>query len=498
LVSVTPKGEPASLASGPTLGGGRVQKGAVSTGGSRVVWTANSISLLLRDVLGESTVEVNKGIKGNPEFEGSSTDGSRVFFMCGGNLYVYEVETGRATRLTVPVEAGEETKVQGLVGGVSEDGSYVYYVADGLLDQEAKATGLGAGTCTGEASNELEHCFLYVSHEVEGVWGAPRLVSVLSGADSPDFASFLPSLTVRVSPDGRWLVFMSRLGLTGYDNRDAVSGVPDEEVFLYDYSSGKTVCVSCNPTGARPAGVELARLEGGVASGGSSGWPLSTWLAGSVPGWTPYELSQAFYQSRFVGDSGRVFFNSSDALVAGDVNGTEDVYEFEPVGVGSCKTGSVSFVEGEGGCVGLVSSGVSREESAFLDASASGSDVFFLTGSRLVGSDFDTALDVYDAHECTAGSPCLPGPARSEKACVTEASCKEAPPPLPEVFGAPPSSTFNGLGNIPPARPPVRGLTRAQKLRRALGACREKRGKKRSRCEVVARKRFGHGRKGHR
>jgi len=322
------------------------------------------------------------------------------------------------------------------------------------------------------------------------VWGAPRLVSVLSGADSPDFASFLSGLTVRVSPDGRWFVFMSRLGLTGYDNRDAVSGVPDEEVFLYDDASGRTVCVSCNPTGARPAGLEFAQIKLGLVNGGSTVWPAGAWVAANVPAWTPYELNQAFYQSRYVGDSGRVFFDSADALVAGDVNGTEDVYEFEPEGVGSCKTGSASFVEGEGGCVGLVSSGVSREESAFLDASASGGDVFFLTASKLVGSDFDTALDVYDAHECTTSSPCLPEPARPEKACVTEASCKEAPPPLPEIFGAPPSSTFNGLGNIPPAR--EEGVP-GRVLRRALAVCRREHRhsrRLRARCEHRARGRF--------
>jgi len=228
---------------------------------------------------------------------------------------------------------------------------------------------------------------------------------------------------------------------------------------------------------------------------GGAGWPRGAWVAGNVPGWTGYRVEQAFYQSRYVGDSGRVFFDSADALVAGDVNGTEDVYEFEPVGVGSCRVGSVSFVEGEGGCVGLVSSGVSSEESAFLDASASGSDVFFLTASKLVSSDFDTALDVYDAHECTVGSPCLPEPARPEKACVTEASCKEAPPPLPEIFGAPPSSTFNGLGNIPSA---PEGSHGGQELRRALAVCRrEHRHSRRLRlsCERRARARFAGARK---
>ena len=48
---------------------------------------------------------------------------------------------------------------------------------------------------------------------------------------------------------------MSERSLTGYDNRDANSGVPDEEVFLYDADTGRLVCASCNPTGARPVGL---------------------------------------------------------------------------------------------------------------------------------------------------------------------------------------------------------------------------------------------------
>ena len=36
---------------------------------------------------------------------------------------------------------------------------------------------------------------------------------------------------------------------------DAVSGQPDEEVYLYDAVANRLVCVSCNPTGARPVGV---------------------------------------------------------------------------------------------------------------------------------------------------------------------------------------------------------------------------------------------------
>jgi len=485
LVSLSTEGEPVPLSSIPSVGEGGAARGAISADGSRVVWSGNAgKGLYLRDMGEGHSIEVNKGLAGIPVFQDATSDGTRVFFTDNGELYVYELETEKVTRLTKPLTMSEATQVQGKID-VSEDGSYVYFVADGQLTEEAKPITRGCG-----GGSDTERCYLYLIRAVEGAWQLPHVVATLSGSDFPDFAGSLTKVTSRVSPSGRWLAFMSELPLTGYDNRDAVSEVNDEEVFLYDSASDRLSCASCDPTGARPDGIEMRRLDGGLVAGANV-WFASAWLAGNVPAWTPYEVGVALYQSRFVDDSGRVFFNSSDALVPGDVNGAEDVYEFEPVGVGSCTEVSVSFVEGEGGCVGLVSSGRSGEESAFLDASGSGSDVFFLTAAKLVAADFDTALDVYDAHECTVDSPCLPEAVVKSVPCVTESSCKVTPSPQPGVFGAPASSTFSGVGNVSPVslarsfRP-----SKAVLLKKALAKCRRKHKRskrKRGVCERRAR-----------
>ena len=87
-----------------------------------------------------------------------------------------------------------------------------------------------------------------------------------------------------------------------------------------------------------------------------------------------------------------------------------------------------TFSPASGGCVGLISSGTSAEESAFLDASENGDDVFFLTASRLVPQDVDTALDVYDAHVCSAASPCPPPSAAVTPACEGDACQQPADP----------------------------------------------------------------------
>ncbi len=98
-------------------------------------------------------------------------------------------------------------------------------------------------------------------------------------------------------------------------------------------SSTDLVCASCNPTGARPAGTPAIGsrqiVDDEMWAGGRQAW-----LAANVPGFTPYADFTAVYQSRYLSDSGRLFFNSHDALVPTDVNGQWDVYEYEPPGIG--------------------------------------------------------------------------------------------------------------------------------------------------------------------
>jgi len=286
---------------------------------------------------------------------------------------------------------------------------------------------------------------------------------------------------------------MSDRSLTGYDNRDAVSGETDEEVFLYDAHTGRLACASCEPTGARPDGAFDSGGYPGLLADHAGVWG-SRWLAGSIPGWTGIDLSHSLYQSRYLSDSGRLFFDSPDALSPADTNGTWDVYEFEPQGAGGCTPGGVGFEAGSGGCVGLISSGGSRDESAFLDASESGDDVFFLTAAGLVPQDGDGLFDVYDARACSSASPCLAVPPVPPPACSTSDSCKPTPSPQPSSFGAPASQTFSGIGNLSPSgsKTAVKAKqpARAGRLASALRSCRKKAKRKRARCERQARRRY--------
>jgi hypothetical protein len=414
----------------------------ISNDGSRVFWTFNA-ELYMRNVPAAETIKIGAGA-----FEDASSDGSQVLYEDRetGGLYAYDVESGTRTLLTVTQQAGENPEVKGTVLGASEDGSYVYLVAGGVLSENGNAMGEKA---VAGANN------LYVLHSelVGGVteWKA-SFIARLSEADHSDWApngsgssdAYLQKLTASVSPDGRYVAFMSNASLTGYDNVDANSGQRDEEVYQYDAQSGRLVCASCNRTGARPVG----RQEGTGALTDLTGAMESQWVAASVPAWLEANtFARPAYQPRYLSDSGRLFFDSPDALVPQDTSGVEGVYEYEPEGVGDCASASVTYSAKAGGCISLISGGRGAQESAFVDASTSGSDVFFVTSEGLVPGDTDGLYDMYDAHVCSAEEPCPAAGAVASPPCDTADSCKAAPTPQPTIFGAPASATFTGSGN---------------------------------------------------
>jgi hypothetical protein len=443
-------------------------RNAISTNGSRVVFSALGQKLFLRDIASGETLQLDAPEEGcggcgsgTATFQYASTDGSRVFFTDAegltadstaapgkADLYMCEIEIEAGhlscdlTDLTAnAIDPGEPAAVQGAVIGGAVDGSSVYFVADAALSE---GEGAVRGNCAGTEPTAAETCNLY-RYDTET--SRLSLVAVLSGADYPDWAAEtaesggkkLQGLTARVSPDGRFLAFMSERPITGYDNRDAASGERDEEVFLYAAAADRLVCASCNPTGARPAGRQGPRTAPAAVVDAAPNWG-GRWYAANVPGWTNIDNQHALYQSRYLSDSGRLFFNSPDALVPTDTNGTEDVYQYEPSGVGSCTEGSAAFAARNGGCVSLISSGTSAEESAFMDASEDGNDVFFLTAARLTARDEDKALDIYDA-SVGGGEPALVKPVE----CSGDA-CQQ--PAVPPAHPTPGTLLVNGPENV--------------------------------------------------
>jgi DNA-binding beta-propeller fold protein YncE len=568
LVSTLPSGKPAP---GPALGfqNGNISdlRHAISDDGSRYIFASSFSngfetlhSLYLRPMgqagsiridepetgVTQSSACAGKAICEVPVFQDASANGSTIFFTdeerlthdSGAtaerpDLYVCEVQeaevegtrqvTGcKLTDLSV-AKAGESGFVQGNVVGASEDGSTAYYVADGAV------AGNQGGTCRsgevernkeahagGEAQPIATTCNLYVvTRDAEGAWGTPRVVQRLSGEDEYDWGTQLGNLATnvaRVSPSGEWLAFMSELSLTPpYNTRDQASDRGAEEVYLYNARTQKTVCASCNPSGARPEAI-LDKQDSGEGIGLLADRPLlwtSRRLSANIPSYTKISLNQAFYQSQFLSDDGRLFFNSVESLVPQDKNGKEDVYEYEPTGIntGVCDEGLDTFVPRATGCVSLISSGTASKEAAFLDASRSGQDVFFATPAQLSPLDEDTSYDVYDATICgTSGRPaCLTPPAVLPPPCEETETCRPGTGGSSPTLGGSASESASSANNVSaqhevlgtkteekPKTTAPKPLTRAQKLKKALAACKKlKKKSKRHSCEAQAQKKYG-------
>ncbi|HEX3433889.1 MAG TPA: NHL repeat-containing protein [Solirubrobacteraceae bacterium] len=519
---------------------------AISDDGSLVVWSTEPSGslpghLYLRDTALGQTLQLAKlkegeeiGTGEGARFQTASADGRTIFFsdenkLTAGStavlgkpdLYACHVQVAEGHLACEPEDltateknAGESAALQHLVIEASKSGTDVYFVANGVLSSNSNAHGEEAtpGNC-GENPPSGATCNLYVEHYSGSAWEEPVFIAALSADDGPDWgvgssgksrvhATFvLEDLTARVSPNGQYLAFMSDRRLTGYDNTDAspsAGGSHDEEVFLYNAAAKQLVCASCNPSGARPHGLfDNTTPAGDEHIVDVPGIWAGRWLAGNIPGWTSLEVNSSLYQARYLSEHGRLFFNSSDALSQQDKNGGEDVYEYEPTGVGSCASSP--------GCAALISSGESTDESAFLDASENGGDAFFLTKSNLVTQDLDQAYDVYDAHDC-GESPCI-APATQPAPCNSSTTC-QGNSTSSTNFATPSSSTNAGNAlTIPGPAPKGQPLgtknvkpTRAQLLAKALKKCKKlKRKKPRVSCEKQARKLYApkHPRKKH-
>ncbi len=362
----------------------------------------------------------------NARFWGADTQGATAIYTTGlltsSELFEYDVE-GEASTLIAKGVRG--------VAGISDDASRVYFVSGEALSGEPN--GEGEVPAVGQPNLYLRERDSAGLDFIDTLSSLDVGKEVISSAPSAPVTPLPSKRTSRLSPDGMHLAFTSTAPLTGFDNTDANSGEPDVEVFLYDAptgaGAGELHCVSCNPSGARPAGQKI--YEGGNGE-------VDRWAAAQLPDWE-HEL----HPSRSLSESGdRLFFESFDALVLRDTNGKQDVYEWQRASSKEqcAKGGAELYAPESDGCISLISSGQSSVDVEFLDASASGSDVFFTTTSSLLAHDYGL-VDVYDARVGGGFAP----PPTPDPICEGEA-CQGTPSPPDDP--TPASSSFEGAGNL--------------------------------------------------
>jgi hypothetical protein len=437
----------------------------------------------------------------------------------GNDLYEYNFSAplgARLTDLTVDHSGGDPlgADVQGVLGA-SDDGAYVYFVAGGALasgatprkcmepfEEEAEKVNNGEEISTQEKeqleSEESEErfghlpvgrgCNLYVAHA-----GFPlKLVAVLAAKDDHyesvtvtdpvrlgDWQPDLGARTAEVTGSGQDLVFESTQQLTGYDNASLTAesvesdgGERGTEIFVYNAPSGDLTCASCDPRDDPPDSeiIKNGSVEKSADLGGGTYLPTSL---------TPTSMR------RWISSSGdRVFFDTSQPLAAKDTNGEQDVYEWEREGVGSCVRATSHW----GGCVYLLSGTNSHDSSFFVDADASGDNVFIVHRGSLgaIATDAEKA-NIYDAR--------IGGGLAKVTAGCAGTTCQNASAHSGDLESLAPLTAVTSGSEILKApqasHRPSASQVRATKLAKALHGCRKKHNKrKRALCERKARHRY--------
>lgn len=406
-----------------------------------------------------------------------SRDGAKIMFVSPTNgsspEQLYMRKDGVSTTwVSEPETSGQVIQPEGIkFQAMTPDGSDVLFTSkSSLLDahagglylftdgpnpqSESNLTFIAEGATAVGMSNDASRIY-FLASEGAGLplgsgertqlylWDKGTIKWVAGPVEPTESSS---ELQVRMSPDGSHMTFISPSQLTSRETGG------HSQLYLYDADAQSLHCVSCPPSGAAATSdVELS----------TNATPEAAGLA--LP-----------YRQRFLSEDGRyVFFSTADALVPQDTNGLTDAYEYD------ADTGSVA----------LVSSGTGNVGSWFADASADGSDIFFVTAQQLSSGDTDELVDLYDAR-VDGGLP-EPGPAPVP--CAGDA-CQGTPSAAP-VFNT--ASGFTGLGNLTPQAPvkaraksKAKPQTRAQMLKRALKVCKRRPKRRRRACEASARKRY--------
>ncbi len=337
-------------------------------------------------------------------FQGAAKDGSRIFFTTtqqlldsdtdqGNDLYACDIPTtphapvdpaNPCSALTRVSAAAGKAEVQKALS-VSDDGSTVYFTAEGVLADNEDA--LGEEALPGDRN-------LYVwrtdpAHPA----GHSAFVGRLPEGDGS---------VAQTTPDGRYLVLQTRGSLIDTDTDSAL------DIYRYDAASA-----------------ELARVSTAVSGTGGNGEVFDATL-GSLNGQskgsertpTPHNSHPA------ISDNGElIVFATGEALSPLDGNGEADAYLWKAghlLGSVAPLVGRRKEINGEV---------VIDDGQVFIDGS--GQNIYVQTAARLTATDVDVDLDVYDVRvgggfaqhqEGCAGETCQPGatPVPPRKASSSE------------------------------------------------------------------------------
>ncbi len=355
-------------------------------------WTPDGIALVSRDANGAAvggTVPRGSSL-GQPGV--ISRDGSRAFFQHVGPLLdaeplaqnVYMLD-GDEIRYVSPRRGGD-VPADVTFAAATGDGELVFLQTSERLTPETKESRQRRSTATTSRATDCRSprpirwgaVFLGVSADGSTLvyrtdaWdlrvvrggrdvhardaGRARRVRLLHRRQLGDRLARAADL-----PDGSAIVFSS---LASFDGTPATGR---RQVYRWTPAGG-VQRISAAPGGA-PAAADANIGNWSISSGIN---PRNVGLANT--------LRKNPQLGRVTADDGSVFFESAEQLVAADVNAYVDVYEWKD------------------GTVRLVSPGTQRANALYMDNSADGGTVFFITSARLIPElDRNDTADLYAA-----------------------------------------------------------------------------------------------------
>lgn len=403
---------------------------SVSGDGRVIVYTAGcrGLSQVWARVAGSASVAVSGSectrSSGDPggacngvsaaQYGGGAADGSRVFFTTSqqlvnadidatNDLYACDVPAGAPMPVGSANPCASLTEVSGTAANAQVE-NVVAVSEDGsrayFVAQGVLANNLGVGD-VGPATGPGAHNLYLWQRDAAHPSGETRFVAGLTGPAGNDLQR--PQMT----PDGRYLLFLTA--------NQMVSGGPDADtdgaVDAYRYDAvAKT----------------MVRVSTSVSGSGGNG--------------LGFDVSTVVGASSMTADGSTVIFDTDEALAPSDTDGVTDVYAWH--------NGQVSLISAGGGeSVGIT---------------ASGRDIFFITGVPMLAADGDLNRDIYDAR--VGGGFALA--AQATPCSVDE--CHGQRGQVPRLVG-PSAAVSGGLGAIDvPLTFSLRAVSAAQ--RKALAA----------------------------
>jgi hypothetical protein len=430
----------------------------------------------------------------NAIFQGASEDGTAAFFISeqmlfggsrgesGTNLYEYAQSQPAHQKLTfIAPLLSESGGTPGGVVRVSESGQYVYFVSS---DSNLAKMPLSS---TGHAAQDGgPNLYVFDTGSGESTFVATLATQDQSEWSAEDFRR------VEATSDGRFLLFPSVGQLTPdaggvgrqlYRFEAPTDTSPDGELVRVSVgAAGEYMCAQTHEVESR------FNCDGNATPPPSSRF-ASRYARTSQPEYASLSPARASGVA-ITSDGTKVYFESPEGLTPGALNEVcaQEVEE-------SCRVAASNVYEWEDGEVYLLSDGsdsnplFGTSATKLIGADTTGENVFLTTSRVLVPQDTDSQVDIYDARS-NGGFPSLSTSVPCQSACRAEST---AP-----TFAAPASSSLNSPTDDsgPPApritKPtPMPRPNRAEKLARALRACRAHSRRRRTKCKAAARRRYG-------